>query len=85
MLGSESYPALITLNMQCQSHYNLQAAGIAISGVNAEVMLGQWEFQVGPCEGVEAGDQLWVARYLLHRVAEKHNVKVRINSILTAK
>ncbi|CAF1933503.1 unnamed protein product [Brassica napus] len=40
-------------------------AGIGISGVNGEVMPGQWEFQVGPVEGISAGDQVWVARYLL--------------------
>ncbi|CAD6194291.1 unnamed protein product [Caenorhabditis auriculariae] len=45
-------------------------AGIKISGTNAETMPAQWEFQVGPCEGIEMGDQLWVARYLLHRVCE---------------
>ncbi|KAH0850430.1 LOW QUALITY PROTEIN: hypothetical protein HID58_095528 [Brassica napus] len=40
-------------------------AGIGISGVNGEVTLGQWEFQVGPIEGISTGDQVWVARYLL--------------------
>lgn len=29
-------------------------AGVKISGTNAEAMLGQWEFQVGPCEGIES-------------------------------
>ena len=33
-------------------------------------MPSQWEFQVGPCEGTDAGDHLWMARFLLHRVAE---------------
>lgn len=51
-------------------------AGIQISGVNAEVAPGQWEFQVGPCVGIDEGDQLWVARYILIRIAEKYNVKV---------
>ena len=37
-------------------------AGIEASGINGEVMPGQQEFQVGPCEGVEAGDDLWIAR-----------------------
>ena len=40
-------------------------AGIGISGINGEVMPGQWEFQVGPVEGISSGDQVWVARYLL--------------------
>jgi glutamine synthetase len=51
-------------------------AGIRISGTNAEVMPGQWEFQVGPCKGVEIGDHLWVARYLLYRVAEDFGINV---------
>jgi glutamine synthetase len=46
------------------------SAGIIISGVNAEVAPGQWEFQVGPCLGIESGDHLWMARYILQRVAE---------------
>lgn len=28
-------------------------ANINISGTNAEVMPGQWEYQVGPCEGID--------------------------------
>ncbi|XP_036385023.1 glutamine synthetase-like [Megalops cyprinoides] len=49
-------------------------AGVKISGANAEVMPSQWEFQVGPCEGIEIGDQLWMARYLLHRICEDFGV-----------
>ena len=30
----------------------------------------QWEFQVGPCEGISMGDHLWVARFLLHRLVD---------------
>lgn len=37
-------------------------------------MPGQFEFQVGPCEGIEMGDQLWIARFLLHRIAEEFGV-----------
>ena len=51
-------------------------AGLDICGINAEVMPGQWEFQVGPVNAMEASDQLWIARWLLHRIAEKHNVAV---------
>lgn len=46
-------------------------AGIKISGANAEVAKGQWEFQIGPCEGIQAGDHLIVARYILERLAEQ--------------
>jgi len=51
-------------------------AGINISGTNAEVMPGQWEYQVGPCEGIESGDQLWISRFLLLRVAEAFGVVI---------
>ena len=33
-------------------------AGINISGINGEVMPGQWEYQVGPCTGIDSPDQL---------------------------
>jgi glutamine synthetase len=53
-------------------------AGIQISGTNAEVAPGQWEYQIGPCTGIDQGDQLWVSRYLLIRIAEKHGVSIDI-------
>ena len=40
-------------------------AGVTIAGQNAEVMPGQWEFQIGPCVGIDQGDHLWMARYLM--------------------
>jgi glutamine synthetase len=39
-------------------------------------MPAQWEFQVGPCEGIAMGDHLWMARYLLVRIAEQWGIKV---------
>jgi glutamine synthetase len=50
------------------------AAGVKIAGTNAEVMPGQWEYQVGPCRGIEMGDHLHMARYIMLRITEKHNV-----------
>lgn len=49
-------------------------AGISICGINAEVAPSQWEFQIGVCNPVEIGDHLWMARYILGRVAESHGV-----------
>ena len=49
---------------------------LKISGINAEVAPAQWEFQIGPAEGIEAGDHLWMARYVLERLSEKYNVKI---------
>ncbi|KAL3317782.1 hypothetical protein Ciccas_003560 [Cichlidogyrus casuarinus] len=54
-------------------------AGVKICGTNAEVMLSQWEFQIGPCEGIQAGDHLWMARFLLYRVAEDFGVSVSLD------
>lgn len=51
-------------------------AGLTISGTNAEVMPGQWEFQIGPCTGIDSGDHMTMARYLLHRVSEEHGLVV---------
>lgn len=54
------------------------AAGIAISGTNAEVMIGQWEFQVGPLGPLEVADQLWMARWLLYRIAEEYDISAHL-------
>lgn len=63
-----------------EAHYRACLyAGVAICGSNAEVMPAQWEFQVGPTEGVKMGDDMWVARYLLHRVAEDFGVIVSLD------
>jgi len=49
-------------------------AGINITGINAEVLLGQWEFQVLGTNPFAAADDLWMARYLLQRVTEEFGV-----------
>lgn len=55
------------------------AAGLDITGINAEVMLGQWEFQVMGKGNKDACDQLWIARYFLHRISEDHDFKVEFH------
>jgi glutamine synthetase len=50
--------------------------GLKMSGLNAEVTENQWEFQIGPCVGLETGDQMYIARYLLERIAEKYDCKI---------
>lgn len=63
-----------------EAHYRACLyAGVNISGCNAEVMPAQWEFQVGPCEGIEMGDHLWISRYILHRVAEDFGLVVTLD------
>jgi glutamine synthetase len=51
-------------------------AGINHEGINSEVAKGQWEFQVFGKGSRTAGDQMWVARYILMRLCEKYGVDV---------
>ena len=63
------------------SEIHLQAcldAGITLSGTNAEVALGQWEYQCFG-KGIKAADDLWVSRYLLYKIAEEFGVGVNIH------
>lgn len=55
-------------------------AGLTISGLNAEVMPGQWEFQVGPEGPLEVSDQLLIARWLLYRIGEDHGVSLSLDA-----
>ncbi|MFT4515976.1 MAG: glutamine synthetase [Planctomycetota bacterium] len=57
---------------------NCLAAGLGITGVNAEVMLGQWEFQCFG-HGLKASDDLLVARYFLFRASERHGLGVELH------
>ncbi|CAG2118817.1 unnamed protein product, partial [Medioppia subpectinata] len=50
-------------------------AGIAIAGEKTDND-SKWEFQVGPCEGVTIGDDIWMARFLMQRVAKDFGVDV---------
>ncbi|MBI2711066.1 MAG: glutamine synthetase beta-grasp domain-containing protein [Actinobacteria bacterium] len=54
-------------------------AGLSISGINAEVMPGQWEFQVGPLAPLEVSDQLWLSRWLLYRIAEEFGIAATLD------
>ena len=54
-------------------------AGINITGINAEVMKGQWEYQIFAKGAKEAGDQLWAGRYLLERIGEQHNIRINLD------
>lgn len=51
-------------------------AGLNVEGINAEVAAGQWEFQIFAKGAQEAGDQIWVARYLLERTAEQYGYAI---------
>jgi len=58
---------------------NCLKAGLHISGINAEVMPGQWEFQVGPVAPPQVADELWLARWLLYRTAEDFGISATLD------
>jgi len=61
-------------------------AGLMIYGINAEVMPGQWEYQVGyrgvdgeSADPLTTADHNWLTRWLLYRVGEDHGVNARLH------
>lgn len=86
---SEFKPSIFTNDTYCSTniasidrtivteHLNLCLTyGLTISGINAEVTRHQWEYQIGPCLNINAGDEMIIARYLLETVAEKYDYVV---------
>jgi len=51
-------------------------AGLTVEGINGEVAPGQWEFQTFAKGAKEAGDQIWLGRFLLERVAEQYGIHI---------
>ena len=51
-------------------------AGLNIEGINGEVAAGQWEFQGFAKGAAKAGDEMWIARFLLDRTAEKYGLAI---------
>lgn len=56
-------------------------------GINAEVMPGQWEFQIGfrgdpeeTADALKICDQTWIARWLLYRISEDFEINVSIDN-----
>jgi glutamine synthetase len=64
-----------------EEHYQVcLKMGLLLSGINAEVMPSQWEFQVGPATGIDAGDHMTVARWVFLRLGEKYNIEVNFDA-----
>lgn len=57
----------------------LDLIGIPIEGTNAEVMLSQWEYQIGPASALDIADDLWIARYILEILGEQEGVAISLN------
>jgi glutamine synthetase len=61
-------------------------AGLMLYGTNAEVMPGQWEFQIGyrgasdeSADPVTVSDHLWLARWLLYRIGEEYDISAKLH------
>lgn len=50
--------------------------GIEITGTNAEVPLGQWEYQVFAKGKLKSCDDLWMSRYLMEKISEKYGYSI---------
>ena len=60
-----------------EEHFDMcLEAGLNVEGINAEVAAGQWEFQIFAKSAKRAGDEIWLARYLLERCAEKYDLAI---------
>lgn len=58
---------------------NCIMAGIDITGTNAEVMLGQWEYQVFGKGKLKSADDLWVSRYILMQMSEDYGFNIELH------
>lgn len=58
---------------------NCIMAGIEITGTNAEVLLGQWEFQVFSKGKLKSADDLWISRYILLQMSEDYGFKIEFH------
>jgi glutamine synthetase len=73
-----SVGAANTFGRDCvEEHFDIcLEAGINVEGINAEVAAGQWEFQCFAKGAKQAGDEIWVSRYLLERTGEKYGYAI---------
>ena len=54
-------------------------AGIRVRSL-CNVDHDRWRFEIGPCDGIELGDHLWMARFVLHRVGEDFGCVIRYDA-----
>ena len=73
-----SVGAANTFGRDCvEEHFDIcLEAGLNVEGINAEVAAGQWEFQCYAKGAKQAGDEIWVSRYLLERTGEKYGYAI---------
>ena len=72
-VGSENVAGrdFVDEHMQACLHAELD-----IKGTNAEVMIGQWEYQLFGHGAKESADDLWMSRYILERLAEQYEYDI---------
>ena len=71
-----------------EAHANAcMEAGLMIYGINAEVMPGQWEYQIGyrgfadeSADPLTICDHSWIARWLLYRLGEEFDVYASLDN-----
>jgi len=66
-------------NLVEQHLWTCLSLGIELTGINAEVALGQWEYQCFAKDTLKACDDLWMTRYLLNRCSEYHKCSIDIS------
>jgi len=54
-------------------------SGLEITGINHEVMIGQFEYQILSRGLKNAGDELWLSRYILYRLGEKYGYNISLH------
>ena len=63
------------------------STNIMFYGINAEVMPGQWEFQIGyrgdgseTADLLTVSDHMWISRWLLYRIGEEFGITVSLDN-----
>lgn len=54
-------------------------AGLNITGINAEVCIGQWEYQLFGMGALKGCDDMMLSRYLLYRSAESFGLEIDLH------
>lgn len=52
-------------------------AGINIKSFNSQRSISEWKFEIGPSEALDIADDLVMARFILHRIAEDFNIVIK--------
>ncbi|KAJ8321546.1 hypothetical protein KUTeg_000902 [Tegillarca granosa] len=59
-------------------------AGLKMYGLKRNDTSNQWEYHIGPCEGVDLAYQIVISRYLLLRIGELFGVEITVTPVVSA-